>query len=248
MDIIDFLIDKGNLLIWSYINSKKFFLPLINLLKVKDIPNVQIKLLSLIQKWGVKFEQQKNVIPNFYDIYDRLKNGGVEFPIYNGTDYNLYFSNNNEIFENKAKNEVNINNNKNNDNTEDPFFYFEYLKNILKEENFHHKYRRLVAFLLKMNENIKLANNYIDLKEKNKLQEIINILTEGYTTLSYNITGGRLKDEKLMEYALDTNEDIKKTLSREDDFRKGNNDIPKFISSFENLLTQRNLNNNPIGV
>lgn len=238
LDITDFLIDKGNLLIWSYINSKKFYLPLINLLKVKDIPEVQIKLLSLIQKWGIKFEEQKNEIPNFTDIYNRLKKGGVEFPQYNGPDYNIYISKNN-IFDKNEENQVNIKENKNVENIKDSFYYLENLKNILKEENFPHKYRRLVAFLLKMNENIKLVNNYIDLKETNNLQEIINILTEGYSILSDTITGGRLKDEKLMEYALDTNEDIKNTLSREEDFRKGNSDIPKFISSFESLFKEK---------
>ena len=249
LDIIDFLIDKGNLTIWLYINSKKFFLPLINLLKIKDIPEVQIKLLSLIQKWGIKFEEQKNIISNFSDIYNRLKNNGVEFPKYNGTDYNIYLSkkeeekNNidipNEINDNKDN--INIYNN----NEDDTFYYIEYLRNILKEENFQHKYRRLVAFLLKMNENVKKANEYIDLREINKLTEIINILNEGNTTLKDTIIGGRLKDEKLMDFALATNEDIKNTISRGGDLKKGINDIDKFISSFEkdDLIPRNNKKN-----
>ena len=118
----------------------------------------------------------------------------------------------------------------------------EYLKDILKEENFQHKYRRLVAYLLKMNENVKLANNYIDLKEMNKLDEIINLLNEGNNILRENIIGGRLKDEKLMEFALATNEDIKNTISREEDLKKGINDINKFVSSFEknNIIPRKN--------
>ena len=249
MDIFDFLIDKGNLTIWSYINSKKFFLPLINLLKIKDIPEVQIKLLSLIQKWGIKFEEQKNIISNFTDIYNRLKNNGVEFPEYRGNDYNKYLSIKEEEKNNMDENNE-INNNKDNiniynNNEDDTFYYIEYLRNILKEENFQHKYRRLVAFLLKMNENIKIANEYIDLKEMDKLTDIINTLTEGNTTLKDTIIGGRLKDAKLMEYALATNEDIKNTISREEDLKKGISDIDKFISSFEkNDLISRNNKNN----
>ena len=226
--------DKGDITIWSYINSKKFFLNLINLLKIKDIPEVQIKLLSLIKKWGLKFETQKNTISNFTDIYNRLKNNGVEFPDYDGADYNIYFQN--------KKND-----NEDNEDITDTFYYLEYLKDILKEENFQHKYRRLVAYLLKMNENVKLANNYIDLKEMNKLDEIINLLNEGNNILRENIIGGRLKDEKLMEFALATNEDIKNTISREEDLKKGINDINKFVSSFEknNIIPRKNnINNN----
>ena len=38
LDILDFLVDKGNMNIWSAISSKKFFQGLLNLLKTKDIP------------------------------------------------------------------------------------------------------------------------------------------------------------------------------------------------------------------
>ena len=47
------------------------------------------------------------------------------------------------------------------------------------------------------------------------------------------ISSGRLIDEKLMEIALGTLEDINQTLSREEDVRKGNNP-KKFTSFFEN--------------
>ena len=170
----------------------------------------------MIKKWGLKFEEQKNIIPNYSDIYNRLKDNGVEFPEYNGPDYNIYFPKNfisTEEEKNNYKDE-NINNNVNNNdnNNEDSFYYFEELKKILKEENFQHKYRRLVAFLLKMNENIKLANELIDIKEKEKLKEIIEILENGKEMLKETIIGGRLKDEKLMTYTLGTSDDINNTI------------------------------------
>ena len=57
------------------------------------------------------------------------------------------------------------------------------------------------------------------------------------------ITGGRLKDERLMEFTLGTIEDINKTILREEDLKKGN-DISKFISHFEiNNTIPRNTNN-----
>ena len=162
LDILDYLIDKGNLTIWSSISSKKFFLSLINLLKIKDIPKVQIKLLNLLKKWGIKFEDQKEIIPNFTDIYNRLKNNGVEFPEYNDTDYNIYI----------LDNELEDIEKENNDN--ETFYYFEELKNILTVQNFQHKYRRLVEYLLKMNENIKLSNELIDSKNIQELNEVIS--------------------------------------------------------------------------
>ena len=180
------------MLIWSFISSKKFYLELINLLKIKDIANVQIKLLNLIKKWGIKFEDKKSTIPNFSDIYHRLNDGGVVFPEYNGTDYNIYLAQNNKEINFKEE-EKNNNKDENIENkNEDSFYYFENLKNALKEENFQHKYRRLVSFLLKMNENIKIANQLIDLKQSENLKDIIKTLNDGNNTLIDTITGGRL--------------------------------------------------------
>ena len=196
-------------------------MPLINLLKIKDIAEVQIKLLHLLEKWGKSFENQKNNIPNFTDIYSRFKSSNIEFPLYDGTDYNKYFIN-------------------------DSFYYFDELKNILKVENFQHKYRRLVDYLLNMNENIKLANELIDLKENEQLNDIIDQLEKGNEVLKDTIIGGRLKDEKLMVYTLGTTEDIKSTISRKEEFNKGVNNIPKFESYFEKnkiFLKNNNLKN-----
>ena len=128
--------------------------------------------------------------------------------------------------------------------------YLEKLRNELKEVNFEHKYRRLVDFLLKTNENIKTANELIDKKDLSKLNEVIEKLQNGNNTLIETITGGRLKDEKLMEYTLGTTEDINKTLSREEDLKSGC-EISKFISYFENnkiclknsLLNSENIDN-----
>ena len=231
------------MLIWSFISSKKFYLPLINILKIKDIAKVQIKLLDLIKKWGIKFEDKKNAIPNFSDIYHRLNDGGVVFPEYNGTDYNIYLGQNSKELNFKEEEKNNIKEEDIEYKNDDSFYYFEKLKNALKEENFEHKYRRLVSFLLKMNENIKIANELIDLKQSENLKEIIKTLNDGNSTLIDTITGGRLKDEKLMDYTLGTTEDINKTLIREDDLKNGN-DVSKFISYFQinNLFPKKSFN------
>ena len=45
--------------IWSAISFKKFFQVLFDLLRTKDTPEVQKKLLGLIQKCGLNFEDKK---------------------------------------------------------------------------------------------------------------------------------------------------------------------------------------------
>ena len=216
LDILDFLIDKGNSLIWKFVSSKNYFLPIINLLKIQNIANVQKKLLSLIKKWGEKFEDNKAMVPNFTDIYTRLKNNGVEFPEYKGSNYSIYFTK------------------KNNKIDEDPFYYFEALKDALKEEKFKRKYRKLVSYLLKMNEKIKLANQLIDLKQGDKLTNIIQALHEGNSLLIETITGGKLLDDVLMDYTISTSEDINNTIIRENELKNHAENVSKFVSNFEN--------------
>ena len=64
----------------TQVASKDFIANLISLLKLKDAPEVQVKILYLIRKWGLKFEGQKDILPNFYETYNTLKNNGVVFP------------------------------------------------------------------------------------------------------------------------------------------------------------------------
>jgi hypothetical protein len=63
------------------VSGKPFISSLLNLLKnAKDSKLLQIKVLELIQKWGLKFESQKDIMPNFYETYKVLKDKGCEFP------------------------------------------------------------------------------------------------------------------------------------------------------------------------
>ena len=103
LDVLDFLVDKGNMNIWTCISSKKFFQSLLNLLKTKEIPEVQMKLLGLIQKWGLNFEDKKNVLPNFFNVYNKLRSNNVQFPSDFESNYQIYISesNNNNNYSNK---------------------------------------------------------------------------------------------------------------------------------------------------
>ena len=221
--------------IWSTISSKKFFQSLLDLLRTKDIPEVQMKLLGLIQKWGLNFEDKKSSLPNFFSVYDRLLKSNVQFPKDFESSYQIYISNSNSDYNKHNYEDRNDNSNdedENNDDKEDgeTFYYMDSLKNILKVPNFEHKYRRLVNFLVKMHENIQMANLLIDSRERSGLKDIANTLREGNNTLIDTISGGRLKDEKLMEITLGTTEDINQTLSRDEDIKNGYK--PKKFTSY----------------
>jgi hypothetical protein len=125
------------------------------------------------------------------------------------------------------------------------FYYIDHLKNKLKENNFEYKYRRLVRFLVTMNQTIQIANLLIDSKERSGLNDKINTLTEGNKSLVDTISGERLKDKILMEIALGTNEDINQTLERNEDINNGKKP-KKFISYFvsHNIISLKNDKNN----
>ena len=81
LDILDFLIDSSNSKFILQIHNKEFLKTLLTLLKnAKEAKNIQIKILYLIKKWGTMFENQKDKLPNFYEVYIDLKEKGCEFP------------------------------------------------------------------------------------------------------------------------------------------------------------------------
>ena len=238
LDVLDYLVDKGNMNIWSSISSKKFFQSLLDLLRTRDIPEVQMKLLGLIQKWGLNFEDKRSALPNFYSVYNKLRNSNVQFPNDFESNYQKYISNSSSNnhkksnnYENRNDDYENENENENSDKDDgETFIYMDSLKNKLKVPNFEHKYRRLVNFLVKMHDNIQMANLLMDSRERSGLKDIINTLREGNNTLIDTISGGRLKDEKLMEITLGTTEDINQTLNRDEDIKNGYK--PKKFTSY----------------
>ena len=137
LDILDFLVDKGNMNIWSAISSKKFFQGLLDLLRTKDIPEVQMKLLGLIQKWGLNFEDKKNALPNFFSVYNKLRMNNVQFPSNFESNYQAYIDENNINKNNYEKNSDNDNDNEDNNNDSEKeddeiFYYMDSLKDVLK--------------------------------------------------------------------------------------------------------------------
>jgi len=238
--------------IWSSISSKKFFQNILDLLRKEDIPEVQIKLLGLIQKWGLNFEDKKNVLPNFYIVYKKLLNSNVQFPNDFESNYQKYISNNSKLNYYKSnnnncdkRNDDYENDNNNKEDGGETFYYMDSLKNNLKVPNFEHKYRRLVNFLTKIHENIQKANLLIDSGERAGLKDIINTLRDGNNTLIDTISGGRLKDDKLLEITMGTTEDINQALNRYEDLLNGYK--PKNFTSYfvlNNVIPIESSNNN----
>jgi hypothetical protein len=51
---------------------------MVSTLNLRDVPEqVRRKILELIQKWGVKFEKEHDILPLFTDVYRALKNKGI---------------------------------------------------------------------------------------------------------------------------------------------------------------------------
>ena len=252
-DVLDYIIDQGNMNIWSSISSKKFFPFILDILKSKNDIEVENKLLELIQKWGIDFEDKKEVIPNFYKIYNKFKTEGIEFPLLEFPNYykNIFNSEPpiqndkiiNKDFKDKKDNLSNYQNDNGNKNNESDFSYIEIIKNKLKVSNFEEKYKKLVIFLMDINKNIKLANIYINERKINELKDIINKLKNGNKTIIDTISSGNLQNEVLMGITLGITKDINQTLSREEEIRKGNNPN-KFVSYFINEMTPINKDKN----
>lgn len=192
LDLTDYVVDNCNISLHSQIGSKEFLGKLISLLKTRDSPKVQIKILKLIKKWGEKFSSMKDIVPNFSLTYNNLKNSGIEFPTDTKNDYLVYIedkikssyinnNNNNNLkssSSNTGSNSFNDNKNQyneknireksqnfNNNNDYDGIIETEYVENdIVKLEpnDFKKKYRRFVEELNILIENINLANQMID--------------------------------------------------------------------------------------
>lgn len=81
LDILDYVVDFSNKSFTIAVSQKTFISFMISILKMKDSPEQQLKILGLLQKWGLKYENDSEV-QNFHEIYKSLKNNGVTFPSY----------------------------------------------------------------------------------------------------------------------------------------------------------------------
>jgi len=70
--------DKANISFHREVGTKEFMHVLIAMLNNKSLPKeIQQKIVYLIQKWGIRFEKQRDLLPLFSDVYGALKRSGV---------------------------------------------------------------------------------------------------------------------------------------------------------------------------
>ena len=81
LNLLDFIMDNSTLVLHTQIASKNFMSSLLRLLKLNERPEIQRKTLVLIEKWGIRFEKQKDILPNFSETYKSLKESGIVFPL-----------------------------------------------------------------------------------------------------------------------------------------------------------------------
>ena len=81
LDLIDFIINYGNLKVISLFSQNEFLMNIINLLKSKNNVSTQIQkeIIFLIQKWYFKFINNKDLL-SFTKCYLILISKGIVFP------------------------------------------------------------------------------------------------------------------------------------------------------------------------
>ena len=239
LDLIDYLMDNTSISFHSQIGSKDFLAKLISLLKSRDSPQTQVKILGLIKKWGLKFESNSDILPNFKAIYQNLLNSGLSFPEDFKSEYHKYTKT--TSLSNTNRNTGNLN-----DNFQD-FSNEEHEANIRKRSSYPSVPIKLQAsqykkkyqkFVIEMNiviDNIQLANQIIDAMTPG--EEVEESLRSIMLNLK-NCENGLLKaiqtqisDELLMSNCLMLNDDLNQTSERYNFIKSGK--TPKsFISAF----------------
>ena len=239
LDFLDYSVDDGKMPLWTQVGSKDFLNSLVNIYKTRNDEEVQIKILYLIQKWGIKFKKYNTIIPYFSSIFENLKDNDVEFPDDVESTYEKYLQSGNNNSYNNSNNNNSTNKLMNSENNN-------YLKKInvdLRTTSYERKYKRLVNKLDDWTQQIQDANVYMDQANDgydDELRGICNELETGKKQLIDTIESGKLKDEKLMEISLNVQEDIDSTLRRWEDVKNGRKP-EEFKSSFFNT---KNSNNN----
>ena len=217
LDIIDFLVDKGNNNHWVQISDKNFYKSILNLLRAQNDEQIKLKILTLIKKWGILFQSKRNKIPNFSNIYESLQKNGVVFPDNYIVSYQKYIGN---ILDNESSIKE-----------EFIFDYLESLKEVLMPEKYEKKYSKLLSYLKLLVENIAFANDLMDYNLIEGVNDIIKSIKKGNNSLIKTMESGKINDTNLKEITLGVSKDINNTSNR---FEKLTNQgqIEPFISYF----------------
>ena len=255
LDFIDFCVDNGNMSLWSQLNSKDFLSSLITNLKTREDLEIQSKILFLIEKWAKKFYNYPE-LSNFQNVYGLLRKNNVQFPTDIESNYHNYVKQKSYVFNKNDDGDDDDDSDNNNDNDNDytsnnsnkiknlnnikkketdPETYLRDINLDLNTSSYEKKYKRLVNKLYDWTHDIHeinvLINKNIEGINNNKIEGLIKDLSYGIRQLVETIQSGRLKDENLMNIALNVKSDIDMTLRRWSNYKKGISPNP-FISSF----------------
>jgi hypothetical protein len=202
LDLLDFAVDTGRMLLWTIVDSVNFLSCIINIVKNNPDPDLRTVALYLIQKWAFKFQNCPS-IQNSYNTYNRLKQYKLSFPKEIKNSYKDYLNKKiefkanqkNYIDNNDIINQINKNKNNAKGSTMNkkylrisrmPSDPNDYLKNINVDfinNNFDKKYSRLVSKLHDWARSIQeiniLIDNNINGQNNLKLQPLCENLKKG---------------------------------------------------------------------
>ena len=230
--LLDYVMVEGKTPVWNQIAAKAFITSLVSVLKTRDSPEVQEKILYLIKKWGVRFESYKEILPNFTEIYQGMKNSNVVFPDKVEPDYYKYIGEDNQEDNNNYSNDFNNNFPEESEGNSKNSIQLD-----LNPNNYEKKYATLLQKMQTWIENIKLTNDMIDNTQvgtqvDDGLKSVVESLRTADGELIVNIQE-KVKDEKLLEMLLGINDDINRTMTRYDLVRARKKPDP-FFSYFQN--------------
>ncbi len=183
LEMLEFLMDSCFKDFIVAVSQKKFFQHLIALLKSQS-SEIQLKLLNLIEKWGLKYEHETDSLKNFFDIYSSLKNKGITFQK-NDNSNNSYLKYLNKTSDKPINIKAPTKNLKKSE-------YFRYLDNVyldLNKESYDDKFFQFVDELKMVSENILLTNEVLDNSDYNHkgIPENVRLVIRNLMDLSSNL-------------------------------------------------------------
>ena len=249
MDILDYSIDTGNLIMGSCVaseNSIKFFT---NFLQSNIDKKMSDKILYLIKKWAKKFGKQYK---NLSSYYLSLTLSGFQFPENYEDTYLKYIKINttptpNKNYENTSKGENFDNNKKVKYTPIDPKNYLKIINFDFNTTSYEKKYSRLINKLYDFTHAIQESNILINKnclgKDSEKIDKLCKELSFGKMQLIETIKSDRLKNEKLMDITLKVKDDIETTIERREKQKLKKVPFPFFTSFYQVLYKGNDINN-----
>ena len=252
LNFLDYCVDYGKPILWSAIGSNEFLGSLVKSLQTREDPEIQNRILYLIQKWGKKFKQNKSAeLSNFENVYNLLKKNNITFPTNIESEYYKYVklgkSNDFNNYNSKKVEKLNSSNKISYKKVEtDPDNYLKDTNLDLNTSSYEKKYKRLVNKLYDWTHAIHEVNVLINKNTGGvnnlKISGLCKDLSYGYRQLAETIQSGRIKNNKLMDISLCVADDINMTLGRWSNYQIRGNPGPFVSSFFQNEEWRKKMN------